>query len=88
MLRDAALLQLDLVKTVILEAMTPKESPPYNTQFVSGQPIFIVTASFETLPAVAVWSRQRQFPEMFLYPLMLQTLKSIDFQPLIREWID
>jgi hypothetical protein len=88
MLRDAARLQLDLVNAVILEAMTPKDSPPYNTQFVSGPPAFIDTASFERLPVVAVWFRRRQFPEMFLFPLTLQTLKRIDFQPLIREGID
>lgn len=88
MLCDAALLQLDRVNTVILEAMTPKDAPPCNTRFLSGPPVFIDTPSFERLPVVTVWFRRRQFPEMFLFPLTLQTLKRIDFQPLIREGID
>jgi len=35
MLRDAALLQLELVKAAIIEDMTLKDATPYNIQFVS-----------------------------------------------------
>jgi SAM-dependent methyltransferase len=88
MLRDAALLQLDLVEAAILEGMTLKDATPYNIQFVSGQPVFIDIPSFETLPAGAPWSGYRQFCEMFLIPLMLQAYKGIHFQPLMRAGID
>jgi len=88
MLRDAALLQLDLLEAAILEGMTLKDATPYNIQFVSGRPVFIDIPSFETLPAGAPWAGYRQFCEMFLFPLMLQAYKGIDFQPLMRSSID
>ena len=72
MLRDAALLQLDLIEAAIKEGMTLKDATPYNVQFVSGRPVFIDIPSFETLLAGAPWTGYRQFCEMFLFPLMLQ----------------
>jgi len=88
MLRDAALLQLDLVEAAILEEMTLKDATPYNIQFVSARPVFIDIPSFETLQAGAPWTGYRQFCEMFLFPLMLQAYKGIEFQPLMRGSID
>ncbi len=88
MLRDAALLQLNLVEAAILEGMTLKDATPYNFQFISGRPVFIDIPSFETLPAGAPWAGYRQFCEMFLFPLMLQAYKGIHFQPLMRAGID
>ena len=88
MLRDAALLQLDLIEAAIKEGMTLKDATPYNVQFVSGRPVFIDIPSFETLPAGAPWAGYRQFCEMFLFPLMLQAYKGIHFQPLMRAGID
>ena len=88
MLRDAALLQLNLVEGAILEGMTLKDSTPYNIQFLQGCVVFIDIPSFETLPAGAPWAAYRQFCEMFLSPLMLQAYKGIHFQPLMRSSID
>lgn len=88
MLRDAALLQLDLVEAAILEDMTLKDATPYNIQFLSGQPVFIDIPSFETLETGTPWAGYRQFCEMFLFPLMLQAYKGIAFQPLMRGSID
>mgnify|MGYP001060589590 FL=1 len=88
MLRDAALLQLDLVEAAILENMTLKDATPYNIQFRSGRPVFIDIPSFETLQAGAPWAGYRQFCELFLFPLMLQAYKGIPFQPLLRGRID
>jgi SAM-dependent methyltransferase len=88
MLQDAARLQLDLVEAAIQEGMSLKDATPYNIQFVSGRPVFIDIASFETLQAGAPWSGYRQFCEMFLFPLMLQAYKGIAFQPLMRGSID
>jgi len=88
MLRDAALLQLDLVEAAIGEDMTLKDATPYNIQFMSGRPVFIDVPSFETLQAGTPWSGYRQFCEMFLFPLMLQAYKGIAFQPLMRGSID
>ena len=88
MLRDAALLQLDLLEAAIGEGMTLKDATPYNIQFDAGKPVFIDIASFETLPAGTPWAGYRQFCEMFLFPLMLQAYKGIHFQPLMRSSID
>ena len=88
MLRDAALLQLDLVEAAILEDMTLKDATPYNIQFVGGRPVFIDIPSFETLQAGTPWTGYRQFCEMFLFPLMLQAYKGIAFQPLMRGSIN
>jgi SAM-dependent methyltransferase len=88
MLRDSALLQLDLVEAALLDGMTLKDATPYNIQFIGGQPVFIDIASFETLPAGAPWTGYRQFCEMFLFPLLLQAYKGIPFQPLLRGSID
>ena len=88
MLRDAALLQLELLEAAIGEGMTLKDATPYNIQFDAGKPVFIDIASFETLTAGAPWAGYRQFCEMFLFPLMLQAYKGIHFQPLMRSSID
>ena len=88
MLQDAAILQLDLTEAALIEDMALKEATPYNVQFVEGKPVFIDIASFETQPPGAPWAGYRQFCEMFLFPLMLQAYKGIDFQPLMRAGID
>lgn len=88
MLRDAAVLTLDLLEAAIQENMTLKDATPYNVQFVGGKPVFIDIPSFETLPAGSTWSGYRQFCEMFLFPLMLQAYRGIDIQPMMRSSID
>lgn len=88
MLKDAALLQLDLVEAAIQEGMTLKDATPYNIQFDGGKPVFIDIGSFETLAAGAPWAGYRQFCEMFLFPLMLQAYKGIHFQAMMRANID
>jgi SAM-dependent methyltransferase len=88
MLRDAALLQLEVIEAAIAEDMTLKDATPYNIQFLSGRPVFIDIPSFETLQAGTPWAGYRQFCEMFLFPLMLQAYKEIPFQPLMRGSID
>lgn len=88
MLRDAAALQLELVEAALLEDMALKDATPYNIQFVSGQPVFIDISSFEPLEPGAPWAGYRQFCELFLFPLMVQAYKGIDFQPFLRSRID
>ncbi len=88
MLREAALLQLDLTQAAISEDIGLKDATPYNIQFVDGQPIFIDIGSFERRQQGEPWAGYRQFCEMFLFPLMLQSYKGLDFQPLLRGSID
>lgn len=88
MLQDAALLTLDLTEAALLEDLSLKDATPYNVQFVDGRPVFIDIASFESLPPGATWAGYRQFCEMFLFPLMLQAYKGVDFQPFMRSSIN
>ena len=51
MLRDAALLQLDLLLAALDEDLTLKDATPYNLQFRGALPIFVDVGSFESLRA-------------------------------------
>jgi len=84
MLRDAALLQLELVRRAIDAGMMLKDSSPYNVQFRGGEPVFIDVGSFEQLREGEPWNGYRQFCMLFLYPLFLQAWKGVRFQPWLR----
>ena len=84
MLRDAALLQLELVERSIGAGMMLKDSTPYNVQFVGARPVFVDIGSFEQLREGEPWAAYRQFCMLFLYPLMLEAWKDIPFQPWLR----
>jgi len=84
MLRDAALLQLELVERSIGAGMMLKDSTPYNVQFVGARPVFRRRRSFEQLREGEPWAGYRQFCMLFLYPLMLEAWKDIPFQTWLR----
>ena len=88
MLQDAALLQLDLLKDALGEDLILKDATPYNVQFRGARPIFIDVGSFEALRAGEPWAGYRQFCMLFLYPLLLQALAGVPFQPWLRGSID
>jgi hypothetical protein len=88
MLRDAALLQLDLELAALEQGLTLKDATPYNVQFRGSSPIFIDVGSFERLREGEPWAGYRQFCMLFLYPLLLQAYKDIPFQPWLRGAID
>ncbi len=84
MLRDAALLQLELVRRALDEDLILKDSSSYNVQWNGAQPVFIDVGSFERLRAGEPWAGYRQFCMLFLNPLLLQAYKGVDFRPLLR----
>jgi hypothetical protein len=88
MLRDAALLQLDLELAAIDAGLSLKDATPYNVQFRGSQPVFIDVGSFEKLREGEPWTGYRQFCMLFLYPLLLQAYKDIPFHPWLRGSID
>jgi SAM-dependent methyltransferase len=88
MLKDAALLQLELLETALGEGMILKDSTPFNVQWRGARPVFIDVASFERLRPGEPWAGYRQFCEMFLYPLLLQAYRNVAFQPWLRGRID
>ena len=84
MLRDAALLQLELLRRAIEKGLILKDSTPYNVQFQGAQPVFIDVGSFEQLREGEPWAGYRQFCMLFLYPLLLQAWKDVPFLPWLR----
>lgn len=84
MLRDAALLTLDLQLEALAAGYTLKDGTPYNVQFVGTRPTFIDAGSFERLGPGAAWAGYRQFCEQFLYPLMLRAYRGVPHGPWLR----
>jgi SAM-dependent methyltransferase len=88
MLKDAALLQLELLLAALEEDLVLKDSTPYNVQWRGARPVFVDVGSFERLREGEVWVGYRQFCMLFLYPLVLQAVKDVSFQPWLRGSID
>ena len=84
MLKDAALLQLELLREALGEGLTIKDATPYNIQFVNGRPVFIDIGSFEAYATGEPWIGYRQFTRQFLFPLMLRAWAGLPFQPWLR----
>lgn len=88
MLKDAALLHLELLAAALDDGMIMKDSSAYNIQWQGAQPCFVDIPSFERLRPGQPWVGYRQFCEQFLHPLMLQAYKGADFRPWLRGSID
>ena len=88
MLRDAALLQLDLLVAALHANLTMKDASPYNVQFVGARPVFIDVGSFGRYTPGEPWLGYRQFCQLYLYPLLLASYARIDFRPLLRGALD
>jgi len=88
MLRDAALLQLELVRRAVENGLMLKDSTPYNVQFRGARPVFVDVGSFEPLREGEPWAGYRQFCMLFLYPLLLEAWKNVPFQSWLRGSID
>jgi hypothetical protein len=88
MLKDAALLQLEVIEAALEEDMVLKDATPYNVQWDGAAPVFIDVPSFVDLKPGEPWPGYRQFCELFLYPLMLQAYKGAPFHPWLRGSID
>jgi SAM-dependent methyltransferase len=84
MLRDAALLQLELLRRAVSQRLVLKDATPYNVQWQGARPVFADVGSFERLREGEAWAGYRQFCMLFLYPLLLQAWKGVPFQPWLR----
>lgn len=84
MLKDAALLHLDLMEQSVPAGVILKDASAYNIQFRSCQPVFMDVGSFQKMAEGEPWVAYRQFCEHFLFPLMLQAWRGIDFHTLLR----
>jgi ribosomal protein L11 methylase PrmA len=96
MLKDAALLTLQLVKEALQFNMILKDASPYNIQWHKarlndsvgqGKFIFIDTLSFEKYEEVP-WIAYRQFCESFLGPLLIMHYTKKQLPELMLAWPD
>ncbi len=88
MLKDAALLQLEVLAEALREGFILKDATPYNVQFIGAKSVFIDIGSFVKLEPGEPWSAYQQFCELFLYPLLLQAHRGIDFQFILRSELE
>jgi hypothetical protein len=88
MLKDAALLQLELNRRALRAGLALKDATPYNVQWRGARPLFIDVGSFERLRRDEPWAGYRQFCMLFLYPLMLQAYKDLPFHAPLRGSLD
>lgn len=84
MLKDAAILQLDLLAEALADGITIKDATPFNIQFSGGKPVFIDIGSFEPYRKGEPWIGYRQFTRQFLFPLMLRAWVGIPHQIWLR----
>jgi SAM-dependent methyltransferase len=88
MLRDAALLQLEVLRAALADGLVVKDASPYNVQWRGAGPVFVDVGSFERLPEGEPWAGYRQFCMLFLYPLLLGAYAGVDHRPLLRGRVD
>jgi hypothetical protein len=87
MLKDAALLTLQLAKECLQYNVILKDATPYNIQWHKDRLIFIDSLSFEKYEEKP-WVAYRQFCECFLGPLLLMHYSKKHLQPLQLAWPD
>jgi hypothetical protein len=87
MLKDAALLTLQLVKEGLQYGIILKDATPYNIQWHKGKFIFMDTLSFEKY-AELPWIAYRQFCESFLGPLLIMHYSKKQLPQLMLAWPD
>ncbi len=88
MLRDAALLQLELLRLALDDDMILKDASSYNVQWQGTHPVFIDIASFETWIDGDPWAGYLQFCQLYLYPLLLTAYLDVGFHPWLRGSLD
>lgn len=86
MLKDAALLTLQLAKSGIQKGMILKDATPYNIQLLQGKPVLIDSLSFEKYKETEPWIAYRQFCENFLAPLLLAHYAKMPLPELQLAW--
>ncbi|MDP2720721.1 MAG: SAM-dependent methyltransferase [bacterium] len=87
MLKDAALLTLEIQKTALGHGLSLRDASAYNIQFLRGKPIHIDTLSFEKFQEKP-WVAYKQFCQHFLAPLALMTYTDVSLNKLSQLFID
>lgn len=87
MLRDAAIVHLELLLAALEEDITMKDGYAFNVQWRGAEPVFIDTGSFERITG-GPWIGYRQFCQTFLYPLLLESHLGVSFQRILMGHLD
>lgn len=84
MLRDAALVHVELLLICARDGWTLTDASSFNLVFNNGQPVFIDHGSFVRREDNEPWWAYADFCEHFLYPLMVTSHTSARLAPLLR----
>jgi SAM-dependent methyltransferase len=84
MLRDSALLQLELLRDALPQGLILRDGTAYNIQFRGAIPLLIDLPSLGLRTPAQAWDGYRQFCETTLFPLLLASYRGIDVRPLLR----
>ncbi len=84
MLRDAALLELDVLDEALAKGMILRDGTAHNVQFLGSRPVFIDVPSIGPYRAGEAWAGYRQFCSELLNPLLLESVRSIPAHVLLR----
>ena len=88
MLRQAALLQIEVTRRAVQAGFTTKDATSYNVAFRGTEAVFVDVGSFERARPGEPWSGYGQFCDLFLNPLVVQAEGGIDFHAWLRGSID
>lgn len=88
MLKDAAVLTLQIQKIAIQHGMSLKDASAFNIQFLNGKPILIDTLSFEKYEEGKPWVAYKQFVEHFLSPLAVMAYVDVRLSRLGNAFLD
>ena len=88
MLKDAALLHLEVLEAALNGGMILKDGSSYNVQWIGTRPVFVDVPSFTVLKPGDPWVGYRQFCRHFLFPLLLQAHRDVPFQPWLRGCLE
>ena len=88
MLKDAALLTLELAREAMKKHMMLKDASSFNVQWHDGRMVFIDTLSFERYNEQRPWIAYRQFCEHFFAPLALMHYLQTPLQGMLMAYPD
>jgi SAM-dependent methyltransferase len=83
MLRDAALLHLDLMEALLPHGLILKDATPANVQWRGGRPCLIDVASIDRYLS-GPWRAYGQFCRTMLFPLMASAHTGLPLTPLVK----
>lgn len=84
LLRDAALITLDINERCLAFDFILKDATPYNIALYRGRPVLIDLLSIDRYEAGMPWKGYAQYCREFLFPLLLASHKKVVFQDMFR----